>query len=343
MLRSGGKTETGAEEGVMATTTAQTTARQIRASALTGVPAQARSEPTLWQQVLRERWMYVFIVPGALYFLIFQYLPLLGNVIAFQNYSPFLGITGSPFVGLANFARLFTDADFKLALANTIKIEVLQLIFAFPAPLVLALVLNSLISQRLKRTLQSIVYLPHFLSWVIVIALWQELFGGAGFLNQMLRNQGLQAVNIMNNPAFFKPLVVLQSMWKEMGWGTIIFLASLTSIDAGLYEAAVVDGAGGWRRLWHVTLPGIRSVIVLLLILRLGTAFSLGFEQYFLQRGAVGAQAAEVLDTFIYFRGIQGGDWGFATAVGLVRGIVATALIVISNWIAHRFGEQGIY
>jgi putative aldouronate transport system permease protein len=304
---------------------------------------QTRAGSTLWQEVQRERWMYLFIIPGALYFLVFQYLPLLGNVIAFQNYSPFLGISGSPFVGLANFARLFTDPDFKLALANTIKIEVLQLIFAFPAPLILALVLNSLINERTKRSLQSIVYLPHFLSWVIVIAIWQEIFGGAGFLNQMLRNQGLATMNIMNNPAFFKALVVLQSIWKDMGWGTIIFLAALTKIDAGLYEAAVVDGAGGWRRLWHVTLPGIRSVVVLLLILRLGRAFSLGFEQYFLQRGAVGSQAAEVLDTFIYFRGIQGGDWGFATAVGLVRGVVATGLIVTSNWIAHRFGEEGIY
>jgi putative aldouronate transport system permease protein len=243
----------------------------------------------------------------------------------------------------SNFQRLFTDGDFLRAPTNTIQIELLQLIFAFPAPLALALVLHSIMSQRLKRSMQSIVYLPHFLSWVIVIALWQQIFGGAGFLNQALRNQGLQTINIMANPALFKPLVVLQSIWKDMGWGTIIFLAALTRIEADLYEAAVVDGAGGWQRLWHVTLPGIRSVIVLLLILRLGAMLSVGFEQYYLQRGAVGAEAAEVLDTFVFFRGIQGGDWGFATAVGLVRGVVGVALIVTANTLAKRFGEEGIY
>jgi putative aldouronate transport system permease protein len=145
--------------------------------------------------------------------------------------------------------------------------------------------LNSIISDRVKRTMQSIVYLPHFLSWVIVIALWQQVFGGAGFINQLLRNQGYETINIMGNPGFFKGLVVLQSIWKEMGWGTIIFLAALTRIEVELCEAAVVDGAGGWRRLWHVTLPGIRNVIVLLLILRLGAMLSVGFEQYYLQRG----------------------------------------------------------
>ncbi len=305
--------------------------------------AVAHGRLSLGQRIWRERWMYLFIIPGAIFFLVFQYLPLLGNVIAFKDYSPFLGIVESPWVGLKNFQRLFTDPDFKLALTNTIQIELLQLAFSFPAPLILALVLNSIFSDRVKRTLQSIVYLPHFLSWVIVIALWQQIFGGAGFINQLLRNQGLESINIMNNPATFKLLVVAESIWKEAGWGTIIFLAALTKIDVQLYEAAAVDGASAWRRLWHVTLPGIRSVIVLLLIIRLGTALSTGFEQYYLQRGAVGAQAAEVLDTFIYFRGIQGGDWGFAAAVGLVRGLVGTALVVASNLVAKRFGEEGVY
>ena len=288
--------------------------------------------------------MYLFIVPGALYFLLFEYLPLLGNVIAFQDFSPFLGIAGSP----SHRARQPQPPPDRcqtssFALDNTVQIELLQLVFAFPAPLLLALVLNSILSGPVKGTLQSIVYLPHFLSWVIVIALWQQVFGGAGFINQMLRNQGVDTLNIMANPDFFKPLVVLQSIWKEMGWGTIIFLAALTKIEAELYEAAVIDGAGSWRRMWHVTLPGIRSVIVLLLILRLGAALSVGFEQYYLQRGAVGPQAAEVLDTFVFFRGIQNGDWGFATAVGLVRGIVGTALIVGANLLAKRFGDEGIY
>lgn len=306
-------------------------------------PGAAAGGASLWRRIWRERWMYLFIVPGALYFLVFEYLPLLGNVIAFQDYSPFLGFERSPWVGLDNFRAIFSDPDFSIALRNTIQIELLQIVFFFPAPIALALVLNSLISNQVKRMLQSIVYLPHFLSWVIVVALWQQIVGGAGFVNQLLRNQGLEPVNIMSNPDFFQPLMVLQMIWKETGWGTIIFLAALTKIDVTLYEAAVMDGANGWRRLRDVTLPGIRSVIVLLLILRLGAMFSVGFEQYFLQRNAVGAEAAEVLDTFVYFRGIQGGDWGFSAAVGMVRGVVCTVLIVAANWAAKRLGEEGLY
>ncbi|MGH2561814.1 MAG: ABC transporter permease, partial [Thermomicrobiales bacterium] len=286
---------------------------------------------------------YLFFLPGVLYFLVFIYLPLIGNVIAFKDYSPFLGFSRSPWVGWDNFTRIFDDPDFATALRNTLQIEALQLIFAFPAPLGLALLLNSMVSDRIKRSIQSIVYLPHFLSWVIVISLWQQVFGGDGFLNHALRNQGMDTINIMGNPDFFKPLVVLQMIWKEAGWGTILFLAALTKIDISLYEAAVMDGAGGWRRLRDVTLPGIRPVIVLLLILHLAFALSVGFEQYYLQRNAVGAGAAEVLDTFIYFRGIQGGDFGFAAAVGMVRGIAAAILIFAANWVAKKFGEEGIF
>lgn len=317
-----------------------------RSAPLTAQGAQSRAAIkglSLGQRIARDRWMYVFIIPGALYFLVFQYLPLLGNIIAFKDYSPYLGILESPWTGLANFQRLFTDADFKLALKNTVIIELLQLLFSFPAPLALALVLNSIFNERIKRAMQSIVYLPHFLSWVVVIALWQQVLGGAGVFNQLLRNNGMDIVNIMNNPDTFKMLVVVENIWKNAGWGTIIFLAALTKVDTELYEAGAVDGATGWRRLWHITLPSIRSVIVLLLILRLGAALSTGFEQYYLQRGAVGAEASEVLDTFVYFRGIQGGDWGFATAVGLVRGVVGTLLVVASNWVAKRFGEEGVY
>lgn len=297
---------------------------------------------SLARRMWNNRWMYLLMAPGIIFFLVFIYLPLIGNVIAFKDYSPFLGFERSPWVGLENFRKLFTDPDFGRALGNTLQIEALQLLFAFPAPLALALLFNSMVSEKSKRMVQSIVYLPHFLSWVIVISLWQEVFGGDGFLNQYLRNQGLGTVNIMSNPDIFKPLVVLQMIWKEAGWGTILFLAALTKIDVSLYEAAVIDGAGRWRRLRDVTLPGIRPVIVLLLILHLGFALSVGFEQYYLQRNGVGAGAAEVLDTFIYFRGIQNGDWGFATAVGMVRGIAGAILIFTANWFVKKMGEEGV-
>jgi putative aldouronate transport system permease protein len=317
---------------------------QTGSTGATALPPVTKSRPpSMWRRMWMNRAVYLFMLPGLLWYVVFHYLPLVGNVIAFKDYSVFIGIWESPWVGLENFRTMIDDPDFLLALKNTLLIEGLQLIFAFPAPLALALLLNSIISQRVKRTIQSIVYLPHFLSWVIVIAMWQQIFGGDGFLNQVLLNQGYDRLNIMSNPDIFKGLVVAQSVWKDVGWGTIIFLAALTKIDVQLYEAAVIDGANGFRRLISITLPGIRSIVVLLLILRLGSMLSVGFEQYFLQRNAVGPGAAEVLDTFVYFRGVGQGDWSFAAAVGLVRSVVGAMLIFASNWLAKRFFDEGIF
>lgn len=304
-----------------------------------------RTRASLRARMWQHRGRYLFMLPGIIYFIVFAYIPLAGNIIAFQDYSPFIGFLDSPFVGLQNFRDFVHDPEFLQALKNTIQIEILQLVFAFPAPLALALLLNSIISNSVKRTIQSIIYLPHFLSWVIVIAMWQQIFGGVGFLNGVLTAWGWGNVNVMTNPGTFKLLVVAQSIWKDIGWGTIIFLAALTKIDVQLYEAAVVDGANGWRRLRDVTLPGIKSIVILLLILRLGSSLSVGFEQYFLQQNAVGADAAQVLDTFVYFRGVQAADWSFATAVGLVRSIFGAFLIFGANWAARKFsgGEEGIF
>jgi putative aldouronate transport system permease protein len=300
-----------------------------------------------WRKLRRRIWankaVYLFMLPGVLWYLVFHYFPILGNVIAFKDYSVFVGILESPWVGLENFRKMFDDPDFTRALKNTLIIQSLQLVFAFPAPLLLALLLNSIISNRVKRTIQSIVYLPHFLGWVIVISMWQQVFGGTGFVNQVLMNQGFDRVNIMSNPDTFYGLVVAQSIWKEVGWGTIIFLAALTKIDVQLYEAAVIDGANGFKRMLTITLPGIRSIIVLLLILRLGSMMSVGFEQYFLQRNAVGAQVSEVLDTLVYTRGIGQGDWSFAAAVGLVNSVVGAILIFVSNYLAKKFFDEGIF
>lgn len=305
--------------------------------------ARPVSRHPAWRRLWRDRWMYLLILPGLCYFIVFEYVPLIGNIIAFKDYQAFRGIWDSPWVGLQNFRDIFVDPDVGIALRNTLVISVLQLTLFFPVPIALALLLNSILFEPVKRLLQSVLYLPHFISWVIVISLWQQVLGGDGFVNQLLRNQGLAPVNIMNNPDFFQPLVVLQLIWKEAGWGTIIFLAALTKIDFSLYEAAVLDGAGRWARLRDITLPGIRPVIFLILILQLGTILTTGFIQFYLQRDAVGSDVSEVLDTFTYFRGIQGGDFGFAAAVGLVKGVVGTLLIVTANALAKRFGEEGIY
>lgn len=300
-------------------------------------------QTSVWRRMWANKAVYLFMLPGLLWYLVFHYFPILGNVIAFKDYSVFIGILDSPWVGLDNFRKMIDDPDFVNALKNTLIIEALQLTFAFPAPLLLALLLNSIISERVKRSVQSIVYLPHFLGWVIVISMWQQIFGGTGFLNGLLVNQGFDRVNIMSNPDIFRPLVVMQSIWKEIGWGTIIFLAALTKIDPQLYEAAVIDGANSFKRMLTITLPGIRSIVVLLLILRLGSMLSVGFEQYFLQRPAVGPEVAEVLDTFVYYRGVGNGDWSLAAAVGLVKSVVGAIMIFSSNYFAKKFFDEGIF
>jgi len=285
----------------------------------------------------------LMLAPGVAYFLIFEYLPMVGNVIAFQDYVPFIGLADSEWVGLANFERMFTDGAFWNATANTLVISLLQLVFFFPAPIALALLLHSLTRDVVRRVAQSVLYLPHFLSWVIVVALFQQVLSSTGLVNGLLGDAGLHTVHILGNPDMFKPLVVVQVIWKDAGWGTIIFLAALSKVDEQLYEASALDGAGPWRRFWHVTMPSLRPIIVLLLILRLGDILTIGFEQMFLQRDAFGPEAAEVLDTFVYFTGIINGDYGYATAAGLFKGVVGGLLIYAANRVAHWFGEQGVY
>ena len=301
-----------------------------------------RSVP-LGRRMRREWQMYIFIVPGLLFILLFAYVPLAGNIVAFQNFSAFRGIAGSEFVGLENFKALLTDSQLINALVNTLIISTLQIAFAFPAPIILALFLNSLLSERIKRTIQTIVYLPHFISWVVVISIWQKIFGGTGVIAELFNMVGVQGVNIMTNPETFKFLVVAQVVWKDVGWGTIIFFAAISAIPTELYESAAVDGAGSWRRMWHVTLPGMVPVISLLLILTVGNVLTVGFEQMLIQQPAVGANAAEVLDTFVYFRGIAGGDWGVAAAAGLLKGLIATFLVIAANKIAKRLGTGGLF
>ena len=287
--------------------------------------------------------MYLFILPGVLFFTVFAYLPMLGNIVAFQDYRPFKGIAGSEFVGFDNFMRIFSDPELMQALGNTLVIAALLLLFAFPAPIILALLINSLMSPRIKKFIQSVVYLPHFLSWVIVISMWQKIFGGSGALAHVLADFGIHGFNLMSDPDTFKFLVVAQSIWKSVGWGTIIYFAAIAGIPQELYEAAAVDGAGGWRRMWHVTLPGIMPIVSLLLILEIGGILNVGFEQLLLQQPAVGKDAAQVLDTFVYYRGILGGDWGLSTAAGLLKGIVATVLIIAANRFAKRVGGSGVF
>ncbi|MFD7087712.1 ABC transporter permease [Streptomyces sp. NPDC059896] len=292
----------------------------------------------------RDRSLFWFTVPGIFVVLLFHYVPLLGNVIAFQDYQPFIGIWHSAWTGLDNFRVLVNgDAAFLHALNNTVQLLLIQVVFVFPAPILLALALNSLVSERVKKAVQNILYLPHFLSWVVVVAVFQQMLGNGGLLNVFLRAQELGTWNIIGDPELFKTLLTSQVIWKDTGWGTILFLAALSRVDNNLYEAAAVDGAGRWRQTWHVTLPALRGLVVLLLILRLGDALSVGFEQIILQQTGVGLESSEVLDTYVYNNGLLAGQWGVSAAVGLVKGTVGVVLVLGANRLAHFFGEEGIY
>lgn len=296
------------------------------------------------QRFRRDKLLVVLGVPGAAALFLFQYVPLLGNIIAFQDYQPFTGIDGSPFVGLDNFSFLWEgNSTFLNALANTLILTVIQTVFVFPIPLALALLLSSLAGERLKGLLQSVLYLPHFLSWVIVVAIFQQMLGNAGMLNTFMVQNDLPIIHIIGVPELFKALLTSQAIWKDAGWGTIIFLAAISQIDQEQYEASAVDGANAWQRLRYITLPSLKGIFILLLILRLGSSLSIGFEQIILQQGPVGLDASEVLDTWVYNNGIVGGDWGLSAAVGLVKGLVGVLLVIGANKLAHKFGEQGIY
>lgn len=315
-----------------------------RGSAASPVVEAPRASASRGHRLSRDKLLILLGLPGAIALLAFQYVPLLGNVIAFQDYQPYLGFGDSEWVGVTNFAFLWDgNPDFRNALINTLILTVIQTVLVFPIPLVLALLLSSLAGERLKRTLQSILYLPHFLSWVIVVALFQQMLGNAGMLNTFLVQNDLPIVQIIGVPELFKALVTSQVIWKDAGWGTIIFLAAISRIDQEQYEAAAVDGATSWQRLVSITLPALKGLFILLLILRLGSSLSVGFEQIILQQGPVGLEASEVLDTWVYNNGILGGNWGISTAAGLVKGVVGVLLVIGANKLAHVFGERGVY
>ncbi|MFD7229438.1 ABC transporter permease [Streptomyces sp. NPDC059881] len=284
------------------------------------------------------------MVPGLLYFLVFHYGAFFGNVIAFKDYVPFVGVAESPWVGFDNFTALFADPAFWSAALNTLALAVFQIVFYFPVPLALALLLHSINWRGVGKFVQSVVYLPHFLSWVIVVALFGQMLSGDGLFNGLLGSgDGKTVLDVFGNPEAFKPLMVVELIWKECGWGTIIFLAALHNVDETLYEAAAIDGAGPWRRFWHVTLPSIRPVVILLLILRLGDILSVGFEQILLHRDAFGPATAEVIDTYVYYNAVVDGHWGVSAAGALLKGVIGAVLIFSANKIAHRLGEQGVY
>ncbi|MFB3160242.1 sugar ABC transporter permease [Neobacillus sp. 179-J 1A1 HS] len=305
---------------------------------------EVKSDISKFQRLKRDKWLYLLLIPGLAYFIIFKYLPMWGIVIAFQDYSPFLGIFGSKWVGFENFIDFFKNPDFFRLLENTFILACLDLVFFFPAPIILALLLNELRLQAYKSVVQTFIYVPHFMSWVIIASITYIFFTtSGGVVNEIVSLIYGKEINFLSAPEWFRPLIMGQIIWKESGWGTVIFLAALASVDKEQYEAAIVDGAGRMRRLWHVTLPAVRSTIVVLLILRLGNFLDTGFQQIFLMSNSLNRSVADVFDTYVYFVGITQGAYSYSTAVGLFKGIVGVVLVLGANKLAKKMGQDGIF
>lgn len=295
--------------------------------------------------MLQHRWLYFMLIPGALYFILFRYIPMGGLIIAFKEYSPFKGIWDSPWVGFGQFVKFFTANDFSRLLTNTLGISLLQLVLYFPAPIILSLFLNEVRHSGYKRVVQTLVYIPHFVSWVIVASLTYQLFNVTdGVFNVIYKAiSGGQTFDILSKPSAFWGLIVGQDIWRETGYGTIVFLAALSGVDQELYEAARVDGAGRWRLMWHITLPAIRGTIIMMLILRVGGIMNTGYEQIFLMRNDLNLAKAEVFDTYIFTKGIKSGQYSFTAAAGMFKSVVGMILVLLSDRIAKLFGESGLY
>ncbi|MBF6979225.1 sugar ABC transporter permease [Aerococcaceae bacterium zg-BR22] len=296
------------------------------------------------KSVLTNAALYLMILPGVLYFIIFKYVPMGGIIIAFQDYQPFLGIKGSQWVGMKHFIRLFTEPTFRTLLVNTLYFFVLNIVFFFPLPIILALLLNEVRHKAFKKIVQTIIYIPHFMSWVIIVSISFVLLSmDGGMINEALTHFGLNKIPFLTSANWAGVVYTAQIIWKELGWSTIIYLAAITAVDTQLYEAADIDGATLLQKMWHVTLPAIRPVIVTLLILKVGNILNLGFEHMYLLVNPLNRERTEIFDTYIYTAGLKNGQLSFSTAMGLFKGVVGFIMVSITNKIANMLGEDGVY
>ncbi|MEC0128407.1 ABC transporter permease [Paenibacillus pabuli] len=287
--------------------------------------------------------LFLMLVPGILYYVIFRYFPMGGLVIAFKDYNFRDGILSSPWVGLKYFKILFqSDATLQI-IWNTLELSILNLIFGFPAPIIIAIALNEVRKRWLKRWIQTIIYLPHFLSWVIVAGLVLTLFSiDGGTVNKLLEQWGMEPVPFLYRIESWVAIFIGSGMWKEMGFGAIIYLAALSSIDPSLYESTALDGAGKLRQIWHITLPGLRPTIILLLILGMGRLMEVGFDQVYNLQNPTVLEKAEVISTYVYKVGLQKAQFSLTTAMGLFESIVGLVLLLSANALARKF-DQGLF
>ena len=298
-----------------------------------------------WAEIKHQKVLLIWAGIITLYGVIFYYLPLAGWAMAFQNYKPKDGILHSQFIGLAKFKMLFSDATFLRVIRNTLAMGVINLVVTFVTAIAFAILLNEVRSRGGKKVVQTISYLPHFLSWIVVTGILHDMLSGTGIINELLVNAHLitQPINFFAHEKYFWPIVAFANVWKETGWNAIIYLAAITSIDPSLYEAAAIDGAGRWGKIKYVTLPGIKPTIIILLLMNVGNVLNAGFEiQYLLGNGLV-QNVSQTIDIYVLKWGISQGDYAIGTAAGIFKSVVSIILLVAANQIAKRNGEERLF
>lgn len=310
----------------------------------TGVRSRKVRTRELRKRFAATRSLYWFILPGIAFYAIFKYYPIYGAQIAFRDYSPFLGFWGSEWVGLANFRRFFASPDFFIILRNTLMINLASLAVGFPFPVLLALMLNLLGSKRLKKTFQTITYAPYFISMVVMVGmLYTMLSPYSGVVNAVIRMLGGSPVFFMGSKSLYVPIYVLSGIWQNSGWSAVVYIAALSGISEELHEAAIVDGAGRLKRVWHIDLPGIAPTIVTMLILSAGQLLTVGFEKAILMQNSINLDVSEVLSTYTYKRGLLNGDFSYASAVETFQAAVNFLILVLVNKLSRRVGGASLW
>jgi putative aldouronate transport system permease protein len=309
----------------------------------TDLPPQTSLRIRLRQEWARNSYVYLMLLPVLAYFLVFQYGPMLGAVIAFKDFNPAAGLKASPWVGLDWFRQFFHGLFFNRLIWNTLLINIYDLIFGFPAPIVLALLMNELTSQRLKRFIQTFTYLPHFISVVVIAGMMLDFLARDGMINDIIAALGGTRDSLLLNPDDFRRIFVGSEIWQSIGWGSIIYLASLAGINPSLYEAARMDGANRWQQVIHVTLPGLTPIVMTMLILRLGQLMTVGFEKIILLYNPITFETADVISTYVYRRGILEANYSYAAAVGLFNSAIALMLLFVSNRLSRRLTGNSLW
>ena len=307
---------------------------------------QIRNQPKskLLKKVVKSKYLLLMFLPCLVYYIIFKYLPMFGIVISFKDYNLYKGIWASEWVGFKYYNMFFNGPDFWILLRNTFLLGIYKLLFGFPAPIILALLLNEVKNILFKRFVQTVSYLPHFISNVIVAGMvTMFLSPSTGFVNKIINSFGFQSIHFMNNPDMFRSIYVTSEIWQHIGWETIIYLAALTSIDPSLYEAADIDGATRRNKLWHVTLPGIASTIIILLILNVGKVLEIGFEKVFLLYNPATYSTADIFSTYVYRTGLVNGNFSYAAAVDLFTGVVCLFFIYTTNYMSRKISQTSLW